>query len=240
MVSLINDVSVLRPRIDELVESAAAIPLPDVELLAPLPRPGKILCSTSGFGTVDAPPPQLMTLKSAESVIGPGGVVELPSVAAEWQFEPEAELGLVIRGPAKSVAAADWRTAVFGYTCVIDVMPRGDQQFGRDFWLAKSDTLGPVGPCIVTADEVSDPAQIRVQSWLDGVAMQDYAMLDADYSVADQVAFATTVMTLHTGDIIACGSPRASLREIRGGERLEVAIEPIGRLEVQVAASNSG
>jgi 2-keto-4-pentenoate hydratase/2-oxohepta-3-ene-1,7-dioic acid hydratase in catechol pathway len=131
-----------------------ALPLDTVRLLAPLPRPGKILCSTA----TDDPPegertPLLMTLKSAESVIGPGATIELPPVSADWQFLPEVELGLVIRGPAKSVTAQDWRSAVFGYTCVVDVMPRGDTTFGRDYCLAKADTLGPLEPCIVTADE---------------------------------------------------------------------------------------
>ena len=98
-----------------------------------------------------------MTLKSPESVIGPGETVRLPNVDPTWEFVPRAMLGLVIRGPARSVAADAWHTAVFGYTCVIDVMARGDQQFGRDYWLAKADTLGPLGPCIVTRDELPDP-----------------------------------------------------------------------------------
>src|SRR5437762_2845024 len=80
----------------------------------------------------------------------------------------------VFRGPARRVQAADWRAAVFGYTCVIDVMARGDTQFGRDFWLAKSDTLGPLGPCIVTADEIPDPAALHVTSFVNGQLSQDY------------------------------------------------------------------
>src|SRR5207302_932795 len=88
--------------------------------------------------------------------------VRLPAVAASWQFVPQAALGLVIRGPAKNVAADAWRSAVFGYTGAIDVMARGDQQFGRDFWLAKADTLGPLGPCIVTAVEIDGIGRLAV------------------------------------------------------------------------------
>src|SRR5262249_15077796 len=160
---LIDRFAALRPRLDGLVDSGAAVPVESVRLLPPLPRPGKILCSTASYrATPDAPSaPLLMTLKSSESVIGPQGTIELPDVGAEWQFVPEAELGLVMRGPARSVKAADWRSAVFGYTCVVDVMARGDAQFGRDYWLAKADTLGPLGPCIVTADEIANPNALR-------------------------------------------------------------------------------
>jgi 2-keto-4-pentenoate hydratase/2-oxohepta-3-ene-1,7-dioic acid hydratase in catechol pathway len=205
-------------------------PLRDVRLLAPLPRPGKILCATGGSGQ-----PLLMTLKSAESVIGPGETIQLPDVSDDWHFVPEAELGLVIRAPAKSVTAANWRSAVFGYTCVVDVMARGDTMFGRDFWLAKADTLGPLGPCIVTADEVGDPNALHVQSFLNGAPLQDYSTRDAEFSVPQLVEFATTVMTLHSGDIIACGTPPGELRPLKDGDALEVVIEPIGKLSLRVA-----
>jgi 2-keto-4-pentenoate hydratase/2-oxohepta-3-ene-1,7-dioic acid hydratase in catechol pathway len=221
-------------RFDELKSSidrlAVATPLENVRLLAPLPRPGKILCATGGSGQ-----PLLMTLKSAESVIGPGETIRLPDVSDDWHFVPEAELGLVMRGNAKSVKAADWRSAVFGYTCAVDVMARGDTMFGRDFWLAKADTLGPLGPCIVTADEVGDPNALRVQSFLNGAPLQDYSMSDAEFSVPQLVEFATTVMTLYSGDIIACGTPAQELRPLKDGDALQVVIEPIGELSLRVA-----
>jgi 2-keto-4-pentenoate hydratase/2-oxohepta-3-ene-1,7-dioic acid hydratase in catechol pathway len=176
-----------------------------------------------------------MTLKSAESVIGPGETIQLPDVGEEWQFVPEAELGLVIRGPARSVKAADWRSVVFGYTCVVDVMARGDTMFGRDFWLAKADTLGPLGPCIVTADEVGDPNALLVQSFLNGRPLQDYSTSDAEFSVPQLVEFATTVMTLYTGDVIACGTPAADLLPLTDGDSVQVVIEPIGQLSLRVA-----
>ncbi len=219
----------LRPSLERLVTDG--VPLKDVRLLAPLPRPGKILCATGGSGQ-----PLLMTLKSAESVIGPGETIQLPDVSAEWQFVPEAELGLVIRGPAKSVTAANWRSAVFGYTCVVDVMAQGDTMFGRDYWLAKADTLGPLGPCIVTADEVGDPNALRVQSFLNGAPLQEYSTSDAEFSVPRLVEFATTVMTLYSGDIIACGTPPQDLRPLNDGDSLDVEIEKVGRLSLQVAA----
>ena len=232
MVDLIDRFDALRPRLDALEREGQALPVEKVHLLAPLPRPGKLLCATGGGDGS----PLLATLKSAESVVGPDGTVVLPGVGTEWQFQPQAELGAVIRGPAKGVAPENWRSAVFGFTCAVDVMPRGDQQFGRDFWLAKSDTLGPLGPWIVTADEIDDPATLRVRSSIDGAPAQDYAVSTLPYSVADLLAFATTVMTLNTGDVVLCGTIADGLRPLRGGERLDVEIESLGRLSVSVAS----
>jgi 2-keto-4-pentenoate hydratase/2-oxohepta-3-ene-1,7-dioic acid hydratase in catechol pathway len=213
------------------------IPLDQVTLLPPLPRPGKLLCSTATYGS---PPgeraPLLLTLKSAESVIGPDQTVELPQVGPEWKFVPEAELGVVIRGPAKTVKASDWQQAVFGYTCVIDVMAQGDTQFGRDFWLAKSDTLGPLGPCIVTADEIADAQSLRVASSINGQPAQEYSMADADYSIGEQIELATTIMTLYSGDVLACGTSRRGLRPISDGDEVQVEVAGIGQLKVRVAA----
>jgi len=239
MVSLIDGFEQQRADLQRHSATADAIPADAVQLLPPLPRPGKILCSTatySGQPRGDDRPQLLLTLKSAESVIGPGQAVQLPDVADQWQFQPEAELGLVIRGPARTIAAADWQQAVFGYTCVIDVMASGDQQFGRDFWLAKSDTLGPLGPCIVTADEVPDVTRLRVTSEINGQPAQDYAIADADYPIGEQVELATTILTLKTGDVLACGTSREGLRSISDGDQVQVEISGVGRLQVRVAA----
>jgi 2-keto-4-pentenoate hydratase/2-oxohepta-3-ene-1,7-dioic acid hydratase in catechol pathway len=234
---LIADFPTLQPRLAAL--DTRPIPLDTVRLLPPVPRPGKILVTTATYGP-DAPEQKqqlLATLKSPESVVGPNGTVHLPEVdAGAWQLVPRAMLGLVIRGAAKSVTAADWRNAVFGYTCVIDVMARGDQQFGRDYWLAKADTLGPLGPCIVTADDVPDPAQLRVRSWQNGESAQDFRIVHASHSIPEQVEFATTVMTLHTGDVLACGTSAVGQRPVGDGDTIDVEIEPIGSLAVRVAA----
>ena len=238
MARLIDRFTDLKPSFETLVGQSEATPLGAVRLLPPLPRPGKILCSTADYAATHAPErsPLLMTLKSPESVIGPQQTVYLPDVGDGWQFLAQAELGLVIRGPAKHVQAVDWRSAVFGYTTLIDVMASGDTQFGRDFWLAKADTLAPIGPCIVTADEIDDPAALRVRSRINGAAAQDYAIADADYAIGEQIAFATTVMTLYSGDVVACGTSHAGLRPLMNGDTLEVAIAPaLDQLQVRVA-----
>ena len=232
--SLIDTFDALRSRLESL--NASLLPLSEARLLPPVPWPGKILITTATFGPpTDAP--LLATLKSPESVIGPEQTVRLPDVdPATWHFVPQAMLGLVIRGPAKNISADNWRSAVFGYTCVLDVMARGDTQFGRDFWLAKADTLGPLGPCIVTAYEIPDPFQLRVRSWQNGNPAQDFLVADASHHIPQQLEFATTVMTLSTGDVLACGTSPLGPTPLADGDRVEVEIEPIGRLAVNVAA----
>jgi len=234
LLRLIDAFDPLRPILARA--SARPTPLDRVHLLPPVPWPGKILCTTAVYPGGEGARQQLLaTLKSPESVVGPGDTVRLPAVGGTWDFVPQAALGLVIRGPARNVAAGDWQRAVFGYTCVIDVMARGDQQFGRDFWLAKSDTLGPLGPCIVTVDEVPDPESLRVRSWQNGDLAQDFLIARASHSIPDQIEFATTVMTLNTADILVCGTSPRGPRPLRVGDRVDVEIDRIGRLSVSVA-----
>ncbi len=230
---LIDGFGSLRGRIEQLSRERQSVPLESVRLLAPVPWPGKILVSTAAVGGGEQP--LLFTLKSAESVIGPGETVKLPRVDSSWEFVPRASLGLVIRGPAKNVAASQWQQAVFGYTCTIDVMARGDQQFGRDYWLAKADTLGPLGPCIVTADEIPDPSAIDLRSWQNGEVAQDFRVADVNYSIGQQVELATTVMTLCTGDVLTCGTAAQEQRPLRDGDGVDVEIEHVGRLSVRVS-----
>jgi 2-keto-4-pentenoate hydratase/2-oxohepta-3-ene-1,7-dioic acid hydratase in catechol pathway len=235
---LIDHFDDLRPRLEALAGEGRAIPTGEVQLRAPVPWPGKILCSTAVYAPGAAAQRQqlLMTLKSAESVIGPGETIRLPDVPEPWSFVPQAALGLVMRGPAKRVAADAWHTAVFGYTCVIDVMARGDPQFGRDYWLAKADTLGPLGPCIVTTDEVADPRVLCIRSWQNGMPAQDFPIADASHAIGEQVELATTVMTLHSGDVLACGTSPEGPRPLADGDRVDVEIDAIGRLSLNVAA----
>jgi 2-keto-4-pentenoate hydratase/2-oxohepta-3-ene-1,7-dioic acid hydratase in catechol pathway len=228
---VIDNFEQLRPRLAERLKDER---VQGAKLLPPI-RPGKILCSTNRYAAQgDDTPPLLMTLKSTESV---GEQIMLPETFEPWDFFPEAELGLVIKGPAKQLTANNWQQAVFGYTCVVDVMARGgDTMFGRDYWVSKSDGLCPIGPWITTLDEVEDPNALRVQSWQNGFPAQSYSTVDAQYTLGQQLEFITSVMTLYTGDVVACGTDPEGALPLQAGDHVEVEIEALGRLSVGVAA----
>lgn len=242
MEGIIDDFNWLRPKFEELEKNATALPLQSVRLRAPLPRPHKILCALANYWehAQREPRPLNMFMKNPDAVIGPGDTISLPSFTDPWIFMHEAELALVMRGPSKSVKRENWRDAVFGYTCFIDVTARGE---GRRTWpasqpmswLGKSfDTFAPLGPCIVTADEIENPNDLHVRFWNDGQLRHNYNTDDMEHHVPELVEFATTVMTMKSGDIIACGTNHEGLGALQNGETVEIEVQGIGRMALHV------
>lgn len=240
MVSIIDNFDVLRDTLAGMAASAPAQPLDQVRLLAPLPRPGKILCCIGNYWEHQErqPRPLNMFLKNPDAVIGPDDTVVLPDFTEPWVFHHEAELAIVIKGPTKNVARGDWRKAVFGFTCLIDVSARGE---GRSTWRSRSwmgksfDTFGPLGPCIATADEIADPNNLHVRFWNDGQLRHDYNTGDMEHPVPELVEWASKIMTLNSGDVIGCGTNHEGLGPLQDGERVEIEIAEIGRMAVSVA-----
>lgn len=242
MEGIIDDFETLRRTLEDREKNGVALPLSTVRLRAPLPRPHKILCALANYwehAQRDARPLN-MFMKNPDAVIGPGDAIQLPAFTDPWIFMHEAELALVMRGPSKSVKREDWQTAVFGYTCFIDVTARGE---GRRTWpatlpmswLGKSfDTFAPLGPCIVTADEIANPNDLLVRFWNDGQLRHNYNTDDMEHHVPELVEFATTVMTMKSGDIIACGTNHEGLGALQDGETVEIEIQGIGRMTVRV------
>src|SRR5690606_8572260 len=133
MTGIIDAFERLRPALEARARDGDAKPLAEVQLRAPLPRPGKILACIANYwehGALEARPLN-MFLKNPDAVIGPGDTIVLPEHTEPWIFMHEAELALVIKGPAKRVERDNWRDAVFGYTGMIDVSARGE---GRRTW----------------------------------------------------------------------------------------------------------
>jgi 2-keto-4-pentenoate hydratase/2-oxohepta-3-ene-1,7-dioic acid hydratase in catechol pathway len=240
MQNLIDGFERLRPRLEKLASEGEALPLTSVRLRAPLPRPGKILCCIANYWehAQREARPLNMFLKNPEAVVGPGDTIVLPEFTEPWIFMHEAELALVVKGPAKKVAQTDWRKAVFGYTCLIDVSARGEgrRTWKAGSWLGKSfDTFAPIGPCIATADEIPEPNDVVVRFWNDGQLRHNYNTDDMEHRVPELVEFASTVMTLNTGDLIACGTNHEGLGALQNGETVEIEIEHIGRMALKVA-----
>ena len=229
----------LRDAIDRVAAKSSHVPVEAVDLLAPLPRPGKVLGCIGNYWehAQRAPGPLNMFLKNPDAVIGPGGVIRLPELTEPWIFMHEAELAIVIKGPAKSVPEGDWRTAVFGYTCLVDVSARehGRYTWKKGSWIGKSfDTFCPLGPCITTADELPDPNDVVVRFWDDGQLRHDYSTDDMEHRVPELVAFASRIMTLNSGDVISCGTNHEGLGPLQDGETVEIEIEHIGRMTLHV------
>jgi len=239
MQGLIDGFERFRPALERLAAEGEAQPLASVRLRAPLPRPGKILCCIANYWehAQREARPLNMFLKNPEAVVGPGDTIVLPEFTEPWIFMHEAELALVIRGPAKKVSQTNWQSAVFGYTCLIDVSARGEgrRTWKAGSWLGKSfDTFAPIGPCIATADEIPEPNDLVVRFWNDGQLRHNYNTDDMEHRVPELVEFASMIMTLNTGDLIACGTNHEGLGALQDGETVEIEIERIGRMSLNV------
>jgi len=243
MVGIIDNYETLRPALQQLAVKGPALPLSNVRLKPPLPRPGKILACIANYWehAQREPRPLNMFMKNPDAVVGPGDTIMLPEFTVPWIFMHEAELALVMKGPAKMIKAKDWKRAVFGYTCLIDVSAR--EQGRRTWpatpltsWLGKSfDTFSPIGPCIATADEVPDPNDLIVRFWNDGQLRHNYNTDDMEHRVPALVEFATTVMTMNSGDLIACGTNHEGLGALQDGETVDIEIQHIGKMTLKVS-----
>ncbi len=217
------------------------VPLGGLTLRAPIPRPGKIVCvglnyrdhaAESGQPVPDHP---ILFPKFANSVIGPGDPIVVPVDTEQPDYE--AELGVVIGATATRVSEADALRRVAGYTCVNDVSAR-DLQFRSSQWmLGKAiDTFLPMGPWLVTADEIPDPQALRISCRLNGEQVQDSSTEQMVFGVAELIAFISRTLTLEPGDIIATGTPpgvgfaRTPPRFLRDGDEVTIEIEGIGAL----------
>jgi 2-keto-4-pentenoate hydratase/2-oxohepta-3-ene-1,7-dioic acid hydratase in catechol pathway len=237
---IIGEFESLRPDLEHLIDAGRDIPISDVKLLPPLPRPGKILCCIGNYWEhMQREPRELnMFLKNPDAVIGQGGTVVLPRNTSPYVFQHEAELAIVIKGPAKGLDESNYATGIFGYTCLVDVSARvqGRSTWRSGSWMGKSfDTFAPLGPCIVTADEIPDPNALAVKFWNNGDLRHDYTTEDMEHRVPELIAFATSIMTLYSGDLISCGTNHEGLGPLQDGEVGEIQIQGIGSLSFKVA-----
>jgi len=239
MTGIIDDFDRLRPALERRAQDGAATPLENVRLRAPLPRPGKILACIANYWEHGALAPRAlnMFLKNPDAVIGPGDTIVLPEFSEPWIFMHEAELALVIKGPAKMVKPENWKSAVFGYTGMIDVSARGEgrRTWKAGSWLGKSfDTFAPLGPCIATLDEITNPNDVLVRFWVDGQLRHNYNTDDMEHLVPELIEFASTIMTLNSGDVIACGTNHEGLGPLQDGEVVEFEIQGLERMRLDV------
>jgi 2-keto-4-pentenoate hydratase/2-oxohepta-3-ene-1,7-dioic acid hydratase in catechol pathway len=232
--------SVLDPVID--APDGPTIPLGEVRLLAPIARPPKFLAAGLNFEDhlkevgLPRPPSPVFFNKQTTCVVGPGDDVHKPRVSDMVDFE--GELGVVIGARCRHVPAEAAFDVVAGYLVVNDVTVRDWQLSSPTMTLGKSfDTHGPIGPWLTTVDEIDDPQNVRIRTWLNGDLMQDGSTVDMIFDIATQIATLSTAFTLEPGDVIATGTPagvgiaRQPPLWMKAGDIVRVEIDGLGVLE---------
>jgi 2-keto-4-pentenoate hydratase/2-oxohepta-3-ene-1,7-dioic acid hydratase in catechol pathway len=240
MRGLIENFDAYRPRLEQAAASSQGRPLDSVRLRPPLPRPSNIVCMAVNYmedGTRAEPAPINGFMKSPNSIIGPGDTMVLPDAPATI-FEGEAEVALVIGKRATHVPADQAMDYIFGYVNFIDGSARGLPPAQNSFYQMKSrDTFAPIGPYLVTADEISEPQKLAIKLWTNGTLMQSFNTDDMAHQIPRCIEWVTSIHTLEAGDILATGTNHRGLNPFQDGDTIELETEGLGRLRISVQDS---
>jgi 2-keto-4-pentenoate hydratase/2-oxohepta-3-ene-1,7-dioic acid hydratase in catechol pathway len=226
-----------KPKLEAAAAAAKGVPVSSIRWRAPLPKPGNIDCMAVNYmenGTLPQAPPRNAFNKAPSTVIGPGDTMVLPDVPATI-FEGEAEIALVIGKRASNVPEAEAMKYIFGYVNFVDGSARGLPPPGAVFFQMKSrDTFTPIGPYIVTADEIPDPQNLHVQLWVNGEIKQDFSTSDMAHKIPTCIAWISSIHTLEPGDIVATGTNHRGLSSFMDGDKVELEVEGLGRLAFNI------
>jgi len=233
----------------DLVRAGVVLPRSSFQLRAPLSRPGKIIAVAHNYRAHAAerghevPEEPVLFLKATSAVIGPGEDIVLPVASAQVDYG--GELAVVIGRLASNVAEAEALDYVAGYTAANDVTARDYQNVRGQHFIGKScDTFAPLGPILVTADEISDPQDLAIRTVVSGDPRQDARTKDMVFSVSQLIAFTSRLMTLEPGDVLLTGTPagvgaaHSPPKWLRDGDVVDVEIEHIGRLRNYVRSAS--
>jgi len=226
-----------RKKLEKAAAVGRGIPVKKVRIRPPLPKPYNIDCMAVNYmedGTRSEPAPINAFHKSPSAVIGDGDTLVLPDVPASI-FEGEAEMALVIGRRASNVKAAQAMKYVFGYVNFIDGSARDLPPAGNTFYQMKSrDSFAPMGPYLVTADEIRDPHRLQIRSWVNGVPKQNFNTSDMAHKIPRCIEWVSSIHTLNPGDVLATGTNHRGLSAFQDGDRVELEVEGLGRLRVKV------
>jgi 2-keto-4-pentenoate hydratase/2-oxohepta-3-ene-1,7-dioic acid hydratase in catechol pathway len=217
-----------------------------VRLLAPVGEPGKIVCIGLNYHDhcreqhIDPPAYPRLFGKFANAVNRPGGTVRRPAMTE--QLDQECELAVVIGQRASGIGPKEAMEHVFGYTILNDITMRELQREDKQWLRAKgSDGFAPMGPVLVTADEIRDPQALRMRSFVNDEPWQDSHSAEMVFDVPTLIAFVSRTIALEPGDVLSTGTPagvghyQRPPRYLQDGDRLRCEIEGIGVLENVVA-----
>lgn len=228
--------------LEAAVTSRSGQPLSEVRLGTPVPWPSKIIAFPANYhahademGRAYRANTQGFFLKPPSALSGPNDPIVLP-INAGRRIDHECELGIVIGRTCRDVHRADWQKTVFGYTLLIDIVIRGkEERVARKAF----DTFCPVGPWVVTEDEVGEPNCLRGRLWVNEELRQDANTRDLVLDVPGMIEMASSVMTLFPGDIIAAGTPEG-VGPIRDGETVTIDFDRIGTMKLRVTQGDTG
>ncbi|TMJ29070.1 MAG: fumarylacetoacetate hydrolase family protein [Alphaproteobacteria bacterium] len=237
MRGVIERFDALKGKLADAAAKGERKPAAQVRFRAPLPRPENIICMAVNYmedGTLAEPAPINAFMKSPSAIIGDGDTMVLPDMGASI-FEGEAELAVVIGKRASHVKAADAMSYIFGYTNFIDGSARGVVPPTNVFYQMKSrDTFAPIGPYVVTADEIKDPHKLQIRLSNNGVVMQNFNTDDMAHKIPRCIEWVTSIHTLQPGDILATGTNHRGLNPFMDGDQIELTCEGCGTLHITV------
>ncbi|MFC1491552.1 fumarylacetoacetate hydrolase family protein [Nitrospinota bacterium] len=225
-----------REKFEQIAGGEEGVPLESVNLLVPIPRPGKCLAAFLNYMDRPGRTPETLPMEffyKDPVLLGPGEMIELVDIPEVKVFHAEAELAFIVGKPAKNVSQENAMDYVFGYVPFFDVSVRGIVRYTR-FLTKGLSTHGPCGPWIATKDEIPDPHALAVQSWVNGEARQDYNTKDMAHKIPAQIAWLSRFVRLQPGDLVATGTHHEGLGPINDEDVLEIEIEKIGKAHFPV------
>jgi 2-keto-4-pentenoate hydratase/2-oxohepta-3-ene-1,7-dioic acid hydratase in catechol pathway len=239
---VIRDFEQLRPVFAAQAGRGASVPLASVKLETPVPWPNKLMAypvnyhdhakemASRGLANI-----QGYFLKSNSSLSGPADPIELPALPGR-EIHHECEIALVIGKEGRQIPKERALEHVFGFACLLDMTVRGKEErvFRKSY-----DTFTPVGPWIVTADEVPDPGNMNMKLWVNDELRQQANTRDLIVDMPSMVSIASSASTLYPGDLIATGTP-AGVGPVRDGDVVTIEVEHVGRMAIRVVQGDRG
>lgn len=247
---LIENWEALKAPLEALLPSAREYSLADVRLLPPVPRPRQLLAAPANYHAhieemttsryapaakqaLQSPREVGFFVKSNGSISGPADPIELPPMPGR-AFHHEVELGVVIGKTARGITREQVRDHIFGYVCILDITLRTEGERQEERTMRKSfETFTPVGPFIVTADEIPDHANIGLRLWVNDELRQEANTRDLIAGVDELIEQASHVVTLHPGDLYATGTPEG-VGPIEAGDVVRAQVDGMGELVLPV------
>ena len=239
---MVRDFDILRPTLSKRLAEEPGVPFENIRLETPVPWPNKLMAypvnyhdhakemASKGLAHV-----QGYFLKSNSSLCGASDVIELPNLPGR-EIHHECEIALVIGKQCRDISADQAMEHVFGFACLMDMTVRGKEErvFRKSY-----DTFTPVGPWIVTADQIPDVANIEMKLWVNDELRQQANTRDLIVDMPNMVAIASSASTLYPGDLIATGTP-AGVGPVRDGDVVTIEVENVGRMSLRVVQGTRG